>query len=148
MEFYSSIKNLGIPIMTQQEFFSLYGNTYNDIDYIIRTSTNILTFKMAFKVPTIDNINDDETQKFTQSTLKLAQSLNIKCYGYFIGNVKMSDSAYSIFKKYKQQHFDKVQFSFCCDVDKNKLEQKIIRMLYLNHIYIYDSSGDCIMIDA
>lgn len=147
MEFYSNIKNSGIPIMSQQEYSNLYG-LYPDIDFIIHTSTSILAFKMAFKVPSIDQITENETQKFVESTLKLANSTGIKCYAYFIGNVKMSDNAYNIFKRYKQTHSDKATFSFCCDSDQNKLNQKIIRMLYLNHLYLYDSGGDCIMIDA
>ena len=85
MEFYSNIKNSGIPIMSQQEFFNLFGS-FPDIDFIIQTSTSILTFKMAFKVPSIDQITENETQKFVDSTLKLSKSIGVKCFGYFIGN--------------------------------------------------------------
>ena len=147
MEFYSNIKNSGIPIMSQQDFFNLFGS-YPEIDYIIKTPSSILAFKMVFKVPSIDQITENETQKFLDSTLKFFKTTGIKCSGYFIGNVKMSDKAYEIFKKYKQQHSNNVTFSFCCDSDQNKLNQKIIRMLYLNNLYLYDSEGDCIMIDA
>lgn len=147
MEFYFNIKNSGIPIMSQQEYSILFG-LYPDIDYIIQTPTTILTFKMAFKVPSIDQITENETQKFVDATLKLSRETKIKCHGYFIGNVKMSDNAYNIFKRYKQTHSDKAIFSFCCDSDQTKLNQKIIRMLYLNCIYLYDQGGDCIMIEA
>jgi hypothetical protein len=147
MEFYLNIKNSGIPILSQQEFFCLYGQ-YSDIDFIIRTTTSILTFKLAFKVPSIDMIDENETQKFVDATLKLAQSSGVKCYGYFIGNVKMSDNAYTIFKKVKQTLSDRISMSFCCDADQAKLNQKIIRMLYLNQLFIYDQGGDCIMIEA
>jgi len=147
MEFYSNIKNSGVLIMPQQDFFPLYG-TYTDIDYIIRTSTTILTFKMAFKVPSIDMISEDETKKFVDDTLRLSQSTGIKCYGYFIGNVKMTDNAFNILKKAKHTFSDRISMSFCCDSDQNKLNQKIIRMLYSNYIYLYDSGGDCIMIEA
>ena len=146
MEFYFFIKNNRVPIMSQQEFFPIYG-THIDIDYIIRTPTSILTFKLAFKVPSIDFINEDETQKFVQATLKLSQSTGVKCFGYFIGNVKMSDNAFNIFKKAKQ-YSNNASFSFCCDSDQTKLNQKIIRMLYSNQLYLYDSGGDCIMIDT
>lgn len=147
MEFYLNIKNNKIPIMSQQEFYHLFGS-YPEIDYIIQTTTSILTFKMAFKVPSIDQITEDDTQKFVDATLKLSRTTGIKCYGYFIGNVKMSYKAYELFKKAKQTHSDKASFSFCCDSDQNKLNHKIIRMLYLNQLYLYDSGGDCIMIDA
>lgn len=147
MEFYLNIKNNKIPIMSQQEFFCLYGQ-YSDIDYIIRTPSSILTFKMAFKVPSIDYITEDETQRFVQDTLKLSQSSGLKCFGYFIGNVKMSDKAYDVFKKAKQQYSNNVSFSFCCDADQTKLNQKIIKMLYSYQLYLYDRGGDCIMIDT
>jgi hypothetical protein len=147
MEFYLNIKNSGVPIMTQQEFFCLYG-LYQNIDFIIRTPSSLLTFKMAFKVPSIDYIDEDETQKFVQDTLKLSQSSGIKCNGYFIGNVKMSDKAYDIFKKVKQQYIDKISMSFCCDAEQTKLNQKIIRMLYSNQLFIYDQGGDCMMLDV
>ncbi len=146
MEFYYYIKNNKIPIMSQQEYSILFGS-YPDIDYIIQTSTAILTFKMAFKIPSIDMILEDETQKFVDATIKLSQSSKLKCFGYFIGNVKMSDKAYNIFKRYKQ-YMNSVSFSFCCDSDQTKLNQKIIRMLYTNQIFMYDQGGDCIMIDA
>jgi hypothetical protein len=146
MEFYLNIKNNKIPIMSQQEFFHLFGS-FPEIDYIIQTSTSILTFKMAFKVPSIDYITEDETQRFVQDTLKLSQSSGLKCFGYFIGNVKMSDKAYDVFKKAKQQYNNKILMSFCCDADQTKLNQKIIKMLYSNQLFIYDQGGDCIMID-
>jgi hypothetical protein len=146
MEFYLNIKNNKIPIMSQQEFFPLFG-TYQDIDYIIRTSSSILTFKIIFKVPVIDFINEDETKKFIDATLKLSIASGVKCYGYFIGNVKMSDKAYDIFKKEKQQCNNKISLSFCCDADETKLNQKIIKILYSNKLYIYDQGGDCIMIN-
>ena len=148
MEFYFMIKNSGIPIMTQEEFFCLFGNSYTNIDYIIHTPQLILTFKMAFKVPSIDMITEDETQKFVDSTLSLAHSTGIKCHGYFIGNVKMTDNAYSIFKKVKQTLSEKILMAFCCDSDQTKLNAKILKMLYSNSIYLYDRGGDCIMIDA
>ena len=141
MEFYYNIKNSGIPIMSQQEFSYLYG-VYTDIDFIIRTSDSILTFKMAFKIPSIDYITEDETQKFINCTTNLSKSMGIKCFGYFIGNVKLSDKAYEIFKKVKQN------FSFCCDSDQNKLNKKILKLLYSNQLYVYESNGDCMMIDA
>ena len=147
MEFYLNIKNNRIPIMSQQEFFHLFGS-YPEIDYIIQTSTSILTFKMAFKVPSIDMITEEETQKFVDATLKLAQTTGVKCHGYFIGNVKMSDNAFNIFKKAKQTLSERISMAFCCDSDQNKLNQKIIKMLYSNCIYLYDQGGDCIMIDA
>lgn len=147
MEFYSNIKNSGIPIMSQQEFFTLFGS-FPDIDFIIQTSTSILTFKMAFKVPSIDQITENETQKFVNDTIKLSKSIGVKCFGYFIGNVKMSDKAYELFKRAKQQYSNYVSFSFCCDSDQQKLNNKIIRMLYANCIYLYDRGGDCIMIEA
>ena len=146
MEFYYNIKNNKISIMSQQEYSILFG-LYPDIDYIIQTSTTILTFKMAFKVPSIDMISEEETKKFLHDTLKLSQSTGLKCFGYFIGNVKMSDKAYDVFKKAKQQYNDKILMSFCCDADQTKLNQKIIRMLYSNQLFIYDQGGDCIMID-
>ncbi len=83
MEFYLNIKNNKIPIISQQEFFHLFGS-FSEIDYIIQTSTSILTFKMAFKVPSIDMITEEETQKFVDATLKLARTTGIKCHGYFI----------------------------------------------------------------
>ena len=141
MEFYYNIKNIGIPIMSQQEFSCLYG-VYTDIDFIIITSDSILTFKMAFKIPSIDYITEVETQKFINCTTNLSKSTGIKCFGYFIGNVKLSDKAYEIFKKVKQN------FSFCCDSDQTKLNRKILKMLYSNQLYIYESNGDCLMIDA
>ena len=147
MEFYSNIKNSGIAILSQQDYSCLYG-LYPDIDYIIKTNTTILTFKMAFKTSAIDFINENETQKFVNATLNLSKSTGIKCNGYFIGNVKMSDKAYEIFKKVKQQYTNNIHFSFCCDCDQDKLNKKILRMLYLNQLYFYDISGDCIMIDA
>lgn len=147
MEFYSNIKNSGIPIMSQQEYSNLFG-LYPEIDYIIQTSTSILTFKMAFKVPSLDQITENETQKFIDSTLKLSRTTGVRCYGYFIGNVKMSDKAYELLKRTKQQYSNFVSFSFCCDSDQQKLNQKIIRMLYTNCIYLYDRGGDCIMIDV
>lgn len=147
MEFYSNIKNSGIPIMSQQEYSNLYG-LFPDIDFIIQTSTSILTFKMAFKVPSLDYITENETQKFVDDTLRLSRTTGIKCYGYFIGNVKMSDKAYDILKKAKHQYSNITSFSFCCDSDQQKLNNKIIRMLYSNNIYLYDYGGDCIMIDA
>jgi hypothetical protein len=152
MEFYSNIKNSGIPILSQQEYSCLYG-LYPDIDYIIKTNTSILTFKMAFKTSAIDYINENETQKFVNETLNLSKSTGIKstgikCNGYFIGNVKMSDKAYDIFKKAKQQYANNVYFSFCCDCDQDKLNQKILRMLYLNQLFLYDKDGDCIMIES
>lgn len=141
MEFYYNIKNSGIPIMSQQEFSCLYG-VYTDIDFIIRTSDSILTFKMAFKIPSIDYITEDETQKFINCTTNLSKSTGIKCFGYFIGNVKLSDKAYEILKKVKQN------FSFCCDSDQIKLNKKIFKLLYSNQLYVYESNGDCMMIDA
>lgn len=147
MDFYFFIKNNGIPIMSQQEYSSLHG-LYPDIDYIIQTSSSILTFKMAFKVPSIDQITENETQKFVNATLKLARTTGVKCNGYFIGNVKMSDKAYDIFKKAKQSFSDHITMAFCCNSEQTKLNQKIIRMLYSNQLYLYDKGGDCIMIDA
>jgi len=147
MEFYFFIKNSGIPIMSQQEYSCLYG-VHPYIDYIIKTKTSILTFKMALKTSAIDYINEIETQKFIDATLKLSQSSGLKCNGYFIGNVKLSDKAYELLKKTKQQYIDKISMSFCCDYDHNKLNQKIIKMLYSNQLYFYDIDGDCIMIDS
>ena len=127
--------------MTQQEISLLYGNSYSNIDFIINTPTQFLTFKLAFKIPSIDLITEDETLQFINTTQKLSKTLDIKCSGYFIGNVKLSDKAYDILKKTKH-------FYFCCDADQTKLNQKIIKMLYANQLYIFDDSGDCIMIDA
>jgi hypothetical protein len=60
----------------------------------------------------------------------------------------MSDNAFNIFKKAKQTLSEHILMAFCCDSDQNKLNQKIIRMLYSNYIYLYDQGGDCIMIEA
>ena len=148
MEFYSNIKNSGNSILCQQEFSCIYGS-YPDIDFILKTKINtIITFKMAFKVPLIDFITEDETNKFINATLHLSKSTGLKCFGYFIGNVRMSDKAYDIFKKAKQQYTNNIYLSFCCDSDNAKLNQKIGRMLNSNEIYLLDADGDCIMIDG
>ena len=147
MEFYSNIKNAGIPIINRQEIISLYGNQFTNIDFIIKAPTQLLVIKLAFKVPNIDVITEDETHKLVDATKHLSDMFNIKCSGYFIGNVKMADKAYDIFKKSKQQFTGQLYFAFCCDANQDKLNQKILKMLYSNQLYMYDADGDCIMID-
>ena len=141
MEFYSLLKNSGIPIMSQQEFYYQFG-VYPDIDYIIKTSNTILTFKLEFKVKSTDYITEEDTKKFINCTTNLSKSTGMKCFGYFIGNVKLSDKAYDILKKVKQN------FGFCCDSEQTKLNRKILKMLYNNQVFIYEQNGDCLMIDT
>ena len=147
MEFYSYIKNLGIPVLNKEGIISLYGHQFSDIDFVIKTPTQFLMIKMAFKVPHVDLITEDETQKLVDTTKSLSVMFDAKCSGYFIGNVKMADKAYDIFKRIKQQSTGQLYFAFCCDSDQNKLNAKIIKMLYSNQLYIYDVDGDCVMID-
>lgn len=144
MEFYTYLKKFGIPILSQQEFYWYFGNL-QEIDYIIQTPTTIIAFKMAFKLSFMDHISANDTLKFVEATYNLSKSSGVKCMGYFIGNVKLSDKAYEIYKNAKHCD-DDLYISFCCDSDQNKLNQKIIKMLYSNHIYLYDSDGDSIMI--
>lgn len=148
MEFYSYLKSLQIPILCQNEFNNIIGPTFNDIDYIINLPNIILTFKLAFKNSNLDLINENETSLFINATKKLSETTNKKCSGYFIGNVKSSDKAFELIKKIKQQYFGKLYFNFCCDANQHKLKQKIFKLLYSHHLYIYESNSDCLMIDG
>ena len=129
-------------VLREKEIIKKYGILSYGIDHLIYTSEYIICIQDKWR-ETKSSLHD--INHFLKSVEKVSEAENKRCIGIYMTKVPVTKGGLEAFdSENKKQSNLFVSFH---DEDMDKILKKLSELLYLNHIYFYESDGSIIMLN-